>query len=139
MTDPHCIFCKIVSKEIEASIIYEDDTCLAFMDITPVTKGHALVVPKQHYANLSECDDEVLRGVISVVRKISPAVKNAMDAEGILLQTLEGSAAGQEVFHLHFHIIPRTTGDGLILFPKKAMQERDALNDLAESIKAELK
>ncbi|MEO8065748.1 MAG: HIT family protein [Candidatus Doudnabacteria bacterium] len=111
MTD--CIFCKIVNKEIPADIIYEDDRTLAFMDIRPVSRGHVLVIPKLHSEDLLSTDDETLRDLIPKIKIIATAVMNAVDADGINLTTNHGAAAGQVIFHMHFHLIPRYKNDGL--------------------------
>jgi len=107
-----CIFCKIAEGEIPADKIYEDENCLAFLDITPVNPGHALLIPKAHYENLHELPDELLSKMAPVIKKIADAVKKGTDAEGINIGMNNGEAAGQIVPHAHFHIIPRFSGDG---------------------------
>jgi len=110
--DSNCIFCKIVAGEIPSTKVYEDEYVLAFMDIGPIVKGHVLVIPKVHYDPLTETPDEVLARCISVAKKVAQAQMSALGADGVNLHQANGSAAGQEVPHLHFHVIPRYNDDG---------------------------
>jgi len=107
-----CIFCKIVKREIPASIVYEDDVSLAFLDIKPVNPGHTLLIPKEHYKNLYEMPDELLSKTGPNTKKIAIAVKRATEADGINIGMNNDPAAGQLVFHQHTHIIPRFSNDG---------------------------
>jgi histidine triad (HIT) family protein len=113
VTDKDCIFCKIISGQIPSMKIYENENVLAFLDIGPISEGHTLVVPKQHYTKVHECPAEILAQVTSVLPKIAAAVFGAMSADGYNVLCNNGRAAGQLVEHLHFHIIPRKTGDGV--------------------------
>lgn len=115
MTD--CIFCKIVAGEIPADKIYEDQNVMAFMDIRPVSKGHVLVVPKNHSQDILEVNETDLHNTIVAARRISEAVVKATAADGFTISTNRGEVAGQTVFHLHFHIIPRYRKDGLAPWP----------------------
>lgn len=110
-----CVFCKIVNKEIPCHCIYEDDLIMAFLDINPVTEGHTLVIPKQHFENIFDIDKNVLERVISVAQKISLKMKEELDIDGINLFQSNGSVAGQVVFHFHLHIIPRRKDDGVVI------------------------
>lgn len=107
-----CIFCKIVSGEIPSNKIYEDDHILAFLDIRPVNPGHTLVIPKQHYQNLEEIPEAELQFLILAVKKIGASLKAKLKIEGYAVSANNDPSAGQEVPHLHFHIIPRHVGDG---------------------------
>lgn len=107
-----CIFCKIIKGDIPCTRIYEDPDVLVFMDIGPVVKGHALVIPKAHHNPLMETPPEVLQKLITVVRKVARAQEKALDADGINVSQANGAAAGQVVPHIHFHVIPRFTADG---------------------------
>lgn len=109
-----CVFCKIVAGEIPAVRIYEDEAVLAFLDIGPISDGHTLVIPKQHCAKVHECDPQILSSVAARLGKIAKAVVEAMDADGYNVLVNNGAAAGQVVEHLHFHIIPRKTGDKVL-------------------------
>ena len=108
-----CIFCKIIGKEIPASIVYEDDTVSAYMDIQPLNSGHVLVIPKKHGAYLADLDPEAGSQMFITARKIAEALrKTEIKCEGINLFLADGEVAGQEVFHSHLHVIPRFKGDG---------------------------
>lgn len=108
-----CLFCRMVAGHIPVIKIYEDDVILAFLDIGPLSDGHTLVIPKQHFEKLHECPAELLGQVCSRLGKIAGAVAAAMQSDGYNLLCNNGGAAGQLVEHLHFHIIPRNTGDGV--------------------------
>lgn len=107
-----CIFCKIVAGQLPATLVYEDDTAVAFMDIGPVVKGHVLVVPKAHHDPLMATPDEILSHLIRVVRRIARAQTSALGADGVNVSQANGRSAGQLVPHIHFHVIPRFAGDG---------------------------
>jgi histidine triad (HIT) family protein len=109
-----CIFCKISAGERPAAKIYEDDVVLAFLDIGPISDGHTLVMPKQHFETLHDCPPEFLGKVCSRLGKIAGAVAKAMNSQGYNVLCNNGKVAGQHVGHLHFHIIPRNSGDGLL-------------------------
>jgi histidine triad (HIT) family protein len=113
MQNAECIFCKIITGQIPAAKVYEDDSVLAFMDIGPISDGHTLIVPKQHYQKVHECPPEVLADIWAKLGKIAGAVSLAMNSDGYNVLCNNGRAAGQLVDHLHFHIIPRMTGDGV--------------------------
>ncbi len=108
-----CVFCKMVAGQIPITKIYEDDVVLSFLDIGPISDGHTLVIPKQHFEKLHECPPELLGEICSRLGRIAKAVADAMNAEGYNVLCNNGRAAGQLVEHLHFHIIPRNTGDGV--------------------------
>ena len=108
-----CIFCKMAEGEIPVTKIYEDEAVLAFLDIGPVSDGHTLVIPKQHFEKLHDCPGELLGQVGTCLGKIAEAVSNAMNSEGYNVLCNNGAAAGQLVGHLHFHIIPRRSSDGV--------------------------
>ena len=113
MSADNCIFCKIVAGDIPATKIYEDEVALAFLDIGPISDGHTLVIPKQHYDKLHDCPAELLGQVSGCLGRIARAVVAATDADGYNVLCNNGRAAGQLVDHTHFHIIPRNTGDGV--------------------------
>lgn len=119
-----CIFCKIISKEIPADIIYEDDNILAFVDMHPVTRGHALVVPKNHSQDLISAEDADLSAAMPGLKKVAAAVVKATGAAGFNLHVNTGKVAGQAIFHTHFHIIPRYSNDGLKLWPHSEVEPR---------------
>jgi histidine triad (HIT) family protein len=108
-----CLFCKMVAGQIPVTKIYEDEDVLAFLDIGPISDGHTLVIPKQHFEKLHDCPPELLGRISSRLGKIAGAVAAAMNSDGYNVLCNNGTAAGQLVGHLHFHIIARKTGDGL--------------------------
>ncbi len=108
-----CLFCKMVAGKIPVTKIYEDEVVLSFLDIGPISNGHTLVIPKQHFEKLHECPAELLGQVFTRIGKIAGAVAAAMDSDGYNLLCNNGRAAGQLIEHLHFHIVPRNTGDRL--------------------------
>ena len=113
MNENDCVFCKMVAGQIPVTKIYEDEVVLAFLDIGPISDGHILVIPKQHFERLHDCPAELLGQVASNLGRIAKAVAAAMGSDGYNLLCNNGSAAGQIIEHLHFHIIPRNTGDGV--------------------------
>lgn len=129
-----CIFCKIAKKEIPADIIYEDETSLAFLDITPINPGHVLLIPKNHYENLYELPENILIKMTPTIKKIAIALKNGVNAEGINLGMNNESPAGQIVFHAHFHIMPRFSNDGHRHWKGAPYKENEAPK-IAEKIK----
>ena len=103
----NCIFCKIANKEIPGKIVYEDDLCLAFLDLSQTTNGHTLVVPKTHYQNILDVDKEVLSHLIKVTKKLTNQIITNLDAKGANVLRNSNEVAGQTVMHFHIHIIPR--------------------------------
>lgn len=130
----NCLFCKIIKGEIPSIKVYENHNALAFMDIRPVNTGHVLIVSKKHFENIFDADDETLTDVAIASKKVACAVKKAVNADGINLHANNGRSAGQVIFHLHWHIIPRFENDGLRLWPHKEMTE-EKLKETAEKIK----
>ena len=138
MSADDCVFCKIVAGEIPVTQIYEDDYVLAFLDIGPISQGHTLVIPKQHFEKLHDCPAQVLGQVGSQLGKIAGAVSASMDSDGYNVLCNNGRAAGQLVNHLHFHIIPRNTGDGLFGQWPAAEYPEGKIEALAAEIRSNL-
>jgi len=113
MGEDDCIFCRMVAGRIPVARVYEDEIVLAFLDIGPISDGHTLVIPKQHFEKLHDCPPELLGQVASRLGRIAGAVAAAMNADGYNLLCNNGRAAGQLIEHLHFHIVPRNVGDGV--------------------------
>ncbi len=111
--DSNNIFAKILRGEIPCHKVYEDDHSLAFMDVMPQADGHTLVIPKRGSRNLLDAEPVELGPLLASVQKVSRAVRKAFNAEGVLIQQFNEPAAGQTVFHLHFHVLPRTAGTAL--------------------------
>lgn len=112
MSEANCIFCKIVKKEIKAEIIYENEKVLAFLDKLPRSPGHTLVIPKKHVPDLLELPDKDLQTFFGGVKVVMRTIERALKPDGFTLGMNHGKPAGQVVLHLHFHIIPRWSGDG---------------------------
>lgn len=109
----NCIFCKIIAGEIPCHKIFENEKVLAFLDISPAAYGHTLIIPKKHFADIFEIDDEYLKELISVAKSIAQRMKSDFGAEGVNLFQSNGRAAEQTVFHFHLHLIPRKSDDGI--------------------------
>ena len=107
-----CLFCKIIKGEIPAEKIYEDEYTFAFLDIHPINRGHTLVIPKEHHPNIYSIKEEQYINLMKSVRTLAPKIKEALGADGINIGINNDRAAGQVIFHMHVHIIPRFTGDG---------------------------
>ncbi|MGD2025702.1 MAG: HIT family protein [Methyloceanibacter sp.] len=135
--DPDNIFAKILKGEIPCHKLYEDEDTLAFLDIMPRTEGHALVITKEPAMDLFGVSQEGLGKLMTVVQSLAPKIKKAVGAEGVLIQQFNGAVAGQTVFHLHVHIVPRK--EGVPLRPEgAAMADPEGLKATAEKIRAVL-
>ena len=111
MKDSNCIFCKIAGGEIPSATLYEDADFRVIMDISPASKGHALILPKEHYANLYELPDELAAKVLVLAKKMTTKLKDIVGCDGYNVLQNNGEAAGQTVFHFHMHLIPRYEND----------------------------
>jgi histidine triad (HIT) family protein len=129
-----CIFCKIVAGTIPSHKVYEDADTLAFLDAHPTASGHTLVIPKKHVKNIFDVDEKSLAAAMHTVRKISPAVRDAVGAHGLHINSNHEAAAGQIVFHLHFHIIPRHDRSEFVFWAQKDIAVNDATT-IAEKIR----
>lgn len=136
MSESNCIFCKLASGEFSSSTIYEDHLFRVILDISPAAKGHALLIPKRHIENIFELDGEESQLALSVIREVSCAIKKTLNCDGINVLQNNGAAAGQSVFHLHFHIIPRYENDQVHIPWKAISYEEGEANELAKKIKA---
>ena len=130
----NCIFCKILRNEIPSSTVYEDDKFRAIMDISPVAKGHVILLAKEHAANLLEADDDLLSAALPAVKKVAKAVKKTVGCDGINVLQNNGEEAGQTIFHLHIHVIPRNKEDGVKLPPPMATYADGEAADLAKKM-----
>ena len=136
--DPNNIFAKIVRGEAPCFKVYEDAHTIAFMDIMPQAEGHTLVIPKEGAESIFDLSADAAAALIKTTKKVAAAVKEATNAPGILLAQLNGAAAGQTVFHIHFHIIPRTSGLDLKLHAREKA-DFEQLKALAAKIAAAIK
>ncbi len=139
MKKDDCIFCKIAAGEIPCVRVFEDDTTLAFMDIAPLNKGHLLVIPKKHFDNVLEIDEESYGHLFSVICRIAKAVGAGLSPQGMNVLQLNGKAANQVVPHLHIHIVPRWVGDGLTISAWEPISgDMKEISGTAETIKSRL-
>ncbi len=138
MKEENCIFCKILKKEIPASIVYEDELVTAFMDVMPMTRGHLLIIPNEHEQLIGDVEEKTAARMFEVGRKLNKAIrKSNIASEGINFLMADGPAAGQEVYHSHLHCIPRNTGDGMKVNRPEGtgrMAEREDLAVVADEI-----
>lgn len=135
--DPNNIFAKILRGEAPAHKVYEDDWCLAFMDVMPQTAGHTLVIPKDPTTDVFHADPEILGHTMRGVQKVAAAVQQAFSAAGIMLVQLNGQAAGQTVFHLHVHILPRAEGVDMRMHAQE-VADQELLAEHAKQVRAAL-
>jgi histidine triad (HIT) family protein len=136
-----CIFCRIVDGEIPSRTVYEDDDVLAFLDANPLAPGHTLVVPKSHRGRLNDADADEAADVFGAVHELTPRIESAVDAPATTVAINNGEAAGQEVPHVHVHVIPRFEGDGggpihAVAGGRPDLSEEE-LDDIAERIAAD--
>lgn len=140
--DKPCIFCDLINGAGEVSMCYEDSSAIAFMDIQPVNLGHVLVVPREHFESMSDIPPELAMHLFDVALRLSPVVRRLHGADDMNLVVNSGSAAGQNVFHYHVHLIPRKAGDGFDIplpFPGSDMPDRTLLDAMAVRMIAELR
>lgn len=136
MSDPDCIFCKIVAGEIPSHKIDEDDKTLAFMDINPWTRGHSLVIPKEHSRNIYDADPEDLAAAYKTAQRLALRMRDRLGAGGINVLQSSERVAMQTVFHTHVHVIPRYSDDGLRMPAHPEPAEHEELAGLAEELRA---
>lgn len=137
-SDPDCIFCKIVAGEIPCFKLYEDDETIAFMDINPFSDGHCLAVPKAHFKDVFSISPDAMAATARTAARVATAVDATVQPDGLNLIQANGPAAGQTVFHFHFHIFPRADGDRASLDWGHSPGDMDAIGALAEQIKENL-
>jgi histidine triad (HIT) family protein len=130
-----CAFCKIACKQAPASFVYEDENVLAFLDTRPLNEGHTLVIPKEHYVTIFEAPEELVAHLHRIVKRVALAAKESTKADGISIIQQNGEAAGQEIFHLHVHVIPRYEGQKLPRFGEISEADREKLNQVAANLR----
>ena len=136
MKDANCIFCKIANGEIPSNTIYEDDSFRVILDNGPATKGHALVLPKDHYADLFETPEDTAAEAIKVAKKVAEKIKAKLNCDGLNIVQNNGEAAGQTVKHLHIHVIPRYNNDGQHILWNPTSPSAEELVNIKETINA---
>lgn len=137
MKDTNCIFCKIANGEISSRTLYEDDKFRVILDLGPASKGHALILPKEHYANLYELSDEMAGEVMKLARKMAVQMTERLSCEGFNLVQNNGELAGQTVFHFHMHLIPRYQEDGQKIGWKPQEVSQEELEETRKQIVGE--
>lgn len=130
-----CAFCAIAEGKEEASVVYEDELTLAFMDVNPVVQGHVLVVPKRHFPDVFSLEEPWGSACFLTAKRIAEAVRTAFGAEGLDLLQLNGRVGGQTVFHFHIHVVPRYPGDGFGFFSRRRHVTREELEGHAARIR----
>ena len=137
MKDENCIFCKILAGEIPSTAVYEDDDFKAILDVNPAARGHVIILPKNHAANIYEVPDEDASKIMVVAKKSATAIEKAYHCDGVNILQNNGEAAGQTVFHLHVHVIPRFKGDTVNIGWKQGDMPED-LDAICKEIQAQL-
>ena len=130
MKDENCIFCKLAGGEIPTATLYEDEDFRVILDANPAAKGHALIIPKEHYANLYELDDELAGKVLVLAKKMITKLTDILGCDGYNIVQNNGEAAGQTVFHVHMHLIPRFKDDGVGVTWKMGELTEEDKNDI---------
>ena len=138
MNDESCIFCRMARKQAPVSCVYEDEKVMAFLDVRPLNEGHTLVIPKEHYETIFEIPEQLITYLHRIVKRVALAVEKATKADGISIFQQNGKAAGQEVFHLHVHVVPRYEGQKLARFGEISEADREKLDQAAAKIRQHL-
>ncbi|MDE6209055.1 MAG: HIT family protein [Lachnospiraceae bacterium] len=139
MRDINCIFCKISAGEIPSYTIYEDNKFKAIFDLSPVTRGHAIILPKEHFRNIFELDDEFAKEALFVAKKVATAMKEVLNCDGFNILQNNEEIAGQTVFHFHIHLIPRYINDGVKLSLATGELDKSNAEDVAAAIRERVK
>jgi len=135
MINESCEFCRVAKREVESSVVFEDERTMAFMDIRPVNDGHTLVIPKAHYENIYDIPDDEVAYLYRTVKMVAGAVREAVKAEGISITQHNGRAALQRVFHMHVHVIPRYEGQRFPRPDELSVARREKLEETATRIR----
>ena len=136
MKNDNCIFCKLANGEIPTATLYEDDEFRVILDLGPATKGHALILPKEHYANIYEIDEEVAGRAFKLAKKMVTKLTEVLGCDGYNIVQNNGEVAGQTVFHFHMHLIPRYEGDQVALTWKPGELTDEMKEEILNKVKA---
>ncbi len=139
MTNSDCIFCKIANGEIPSKTLYEDDAFRVILDISPASKGHAIILPKNHAANIYELSNEDAGKIMIVAKKVATVLKEVLACDGMNILQNNGEAAGQTVFHLHVHLIPRYKNDDVTIHWIAGKEGNTLEDSIVEKIQAIMK
>lgn len=138
MKKEECIFCKIVKKEIPTDFLFESENFICFLDISPVSKGHTLIVPKKHSTNILEIDTKYGKELLELIQKVGKAQMESLNADGFNIGVNTGKAAGQLVMHTHIHLMPRYNGDGLVSWASTEYETEDEKKEVLQKLMEEL-
>jgi len=138
MPNGDCLFCQIIAGEVPSIKVAESDNVIAILDINPVNPGHTLIIPKKHSVNMIDSDDEILKEMILFTKRVAQAILTGLECDAFNLELNNGRIAGQIIAHLHWHIVPRTSDDGLQHWPGKKYSAGEA-EEVAGKIKAQIK
>lgn len=138
MRDDNCIFCKIANGGIPSATVYEDEDFRVILDLGPASRGHALILPKEHFKDICEVDEKTAAKILPLAARIGSAMKSGLGATGFNVVQNNGTSAGQTVFHLHVHVIPRYEGGPAMVSWTPGSEEPDALQQTAELLRREL-
>jgi histidine triad (HIT) family protein len=142
MLGDNCIFCKIVDGNISARIISQDDNAIAFLDASPLSAGHTLIIPKKHYSKIQDMSREHSSAIFDMLRTVTAAIEEASGVKASTIAIHNGIEAGQEIFHVHIHIIPRISGDGAgpvhSMFRTRPKMSSEMMDSMLDSIKKRL-
>lgn len=136
--DSNCVFCKIINNQIPSNVVYEDESFKVILDNAPITKGHAILLPKKHFSNIYEMDSETSTKIFPVIRKVAKAMKKVLNCSGLNLLQNNGEIAGQTVFHFHLHFIPRYDDDGVVFVWKTIEYQEGEAVDIVKDIRYNL-
>lgn len=131
----NCIFCKILNGEIPSNKVFENDNFIAILDAFPASEGHTLVIPKKHYENIFEIDEDTLKEGYAIAKKIANSIKKSLSVEDINILQNNGALAGQTVNHFHIHIIPRKENDKIVIKSEQINIDNNRINEILNSIK----
>ncbi|NUW45765.1 HIT family protein [Nonomuraea rhodomycinica] len=135
-----CVFCEIIAGRAEASVVHDDDSVVAILDHRPATIGHVLVIPRAHMAGLADADDAIGAAIWRTARRVSAGLRaSGLRCDGVRLSLADGEAAGQDVFHLHLHVVPRYPGDGVAITVDWKTRSRELLDHDAALIREALR
>ena len=138
MKKEDCIFCKIANGEIPSTTIFEDEYHRVFFDIAPASKGHCLIVPKDHYDNIFDLEEQAAGRLFGLAHKVAVSLRNELNCEGMNIVQNNGEIAGQTVFHFHMHLIPRYAGDTVNVGWKQGEAYMEEIKDLSDKVKASI-
>lgn len=133
-----CIFCKIVNGDIPSNKVYEDDRFIAILDVSPANEGHTLVIPKKHFENIFEIDEETIKEGYAVAKKIAHSIKKSLNIENINILQNNGALAGQTVNHFHIHVIPRKENDSITMKSEAVSVDSDRTKEIVTLLKSNI-